>query len=258
MSKSDLLSGKKALVTGAGRGIGKSIALRMAQNGADIAIVARTRDDVQATANEIQTNFHRIAVPINADISSKKGAVDIVKAAREGLGAIDILVCAAGYPLIPKIWESELHEVDENDMRMIFETDCLGSFRLVKECLPVMISRQSGVIILFSSTPAIAGYGKGGAYTVSKAANLGMVKEIASAYGKFNIRAYAVAPGNIQTERTYNPLSEEERKTLASESSMKRWGKPEEVADVCVVLASDKMAFVTGQTVVVDGGTVMV
>ncbi|MDH2902253.1 MAG: SDR family NAD(P)-dependent oxidoreductase [archaeon] len=256
--ESGLLEGKKALVSGAGRGIGKCIALAFAENGAQVALVSRTVSDVEKTAKEIGEKFHTRAIAITGDVSSKEGSKGIVEKAESALKGIDVLVCAAGFQLVPEIWEKNLHEIEEEEIKRIFETDVLGSFRLIKEAIPHMISQRKGVIIVFSSTPAIAGYGKGGAYTISKAANLGLIKEVAAAYGQYNIRAYAIAPGNIRTERTYNPLSEDERKTLASEASMKRWGEPEEVANVAVALASEKMSFVTGQTIVVDGGTVMV
>lgn len=256
---SKLLEGKKALISGGGRGIGRSIALAFAENGADVAIVSRTRVDVQSTAEEIETKFPGAkVVTIAADISTREGSEGVVQTAKSSLSGLDVLVCAAGYPLVAEMWEKSLHELQEDDLRHVFETDVIGSFRLVKDAIPVMMEQERGVIILFSSTPAIAGYGKGGAYTVSKAANLGLAKEIAAGYGKYNIRAYAIAPGNIMTDRTYNSLSQEEREALASEAAMKRWGKPEEVAEVAVVLASERMAFVTGQTLIVDGGTVMV
>jgi NAD(P)-dependent dehydrogenase (short-subunit alcohol dehydrogenase family) len=253
-----LLEGKKALVSGAGRGIGRSVALAFAENAAQVALVSRSKADVESTAKQIEEKFHSKQVPLAGDVSFKEGSVEIVKRALTELGRIDILVCAAGYPMDSRIWEKSIHEVEEEEIKRIFEVDVLGSFRLVKQILPQMITQKEGVIILFSSTPAIAGYGKGGAYTISKAANLGLVKEIAAAYGQYNIRAYAIAPGNIRTEATYNPLSPDERAALASEASMKRWGEPAEVADVVVALASNKMRFVTGQTLVVDGGTVMV
>ena len=254
-----LIGGKKTLVSGAGRGIGRSIALALAENGADVGLLGRTRKDLEATAEEIRSRYpESTALVVQADISTYEGMKAISEKVNSSFGALDGLVCAAGYPLVPEIWEKGIDELNEDEIKKVFEVDVLGSFRLVKEFLPGMISAKRGVIILFSSTPAIAGYGKGGAYTISKAANLGLVKEIASAYGRYNVRAYAIAPGNIMTERTYNPLSEDERNTLASEASMKRWGKPEEVANVAVALVSDKLSFVTGQTVIVDGGTVMV
>jgi 3-oxoacyl-[acyl-carrier protein] reductase len=253
-----LLEGKKALISGAGRGIGKSIALAFAKNGAQVALIARTKRDIDTAASEIAEKFHTTAIPLAGDVSSKEGSKGLVNEAELAFKRIDILVCAAGFPLQPEIWEKGMHELEEEEIKKIFEVDVLGSFRLVKEVIPLMISQKKGVVILFSSTPAIAGYGKGGAYTISKAANLGFVKELAAGYGQYNIRAYAIAPGNIRTERTYNPLSADEREALASEASMRRWGKPEEVASVAVALASDDLSFVTGQTIIVDGGTVMV
>ncbi|MHB1908905.1 MAG: SDR family NAD(P)-dependent oxidoreductase [Nitrososphaerales archaeon] len=256
-SSSKLLQGKRTLVTGAGKGIGKSIALAFAENGSDVALVSRTKKDVDLAVSEVKSLHNVKAHPISADVSTMEGAAMIVKQASEALGGIDIVVCAAGYPLIAKIWDESLHRIDEADILRIFEADVLGSFRVIKDAIPLMIAQDSGVVILFSSTPAISGYDKGGAYTLSKAANLGLVKAIAAEYGRYNIRAYAIAPGNIRTERTFDHLSRQEKEALANEASMKRWGTPSEVADVAVALASGKMGFVTGQTIVVDGGTVM-
>jgi 3-oxoacyl-[acyl-carrier protein] reductase len=258
VEKVRLLEGKNALISGASRGIGKSIAFAFAENGADVALVSRNKADVEKVAEEIKKKFLKsTAVAIGGDVSSEEGSRGIADTAYSALGRIDMLACAAGYPMVPEIWEKRIHEVKEEEIMKVFDTDVLGSFRLARQVLPKMMAQKQGVIIVFSSTPAIAGYGKGGAYTISKAANLGLIKEIAAAYGEYNIRAYAIAPGNIRTERTYNPLSDDERKSLASEASMKRWGEPEEVANVAVALASDKLSFVTGQTIVVDGGTVM-
>jgi 3-oxoacyl-[acyl-carrier protein] reductase len=252
-----ILSGKKAIVTGAGKGIGREIALALAKNGADVCIVSRTQHDIDTLSSEISSSFGVRAIGVVADVSKKEDAKKIAEKAFAVLHSIDVLVCAAGFPLTKEVWEAGLHELEDSQFLDVFQIDVLGSFRVIKEFLPSMMKQKSGVIILFSSTPAIAGYDKGGPYTVAKAANLGLVKELASEYGKYNIRTYAVAPGNIKTERTYNQLSEEEQRSLAQESSMKRWGEPEEVARAVVALASDFMSFVNGQTIVVDGGTVM-
>ena len=177
---------------------------------------------------------------LQGDVSDPKSAslaCDAIKL----LGGIDVLVCAAGYPFQDALWNKPLHELNDTDFEKVLNVDLLGSFRLVKGVLPQMVQQKHGVIILFSSTPAISGYNKGGPYTVAKSAVRGLAKEIAAEYGTDNVRSYAIAPGNIKTGATFDNLSAEEQNILAQESPMKRWGDPSEVANVSVVLASDNL-----------------
>lgn len=253
-----LLFGKKALLTGAGRGIGRAIGLSLAKHGADVCISSRTLSDLLSLKAEIKLiNPRSLVVPIVANIGVASEVELLVDMATKKMGSVDIVICAAGYPLIKDVWENHIHELDEQDFLNVFRVDVLGSFNVVKNILPTMIKRRNGSIILFSSTPAVGGYDKGGPYTVAKAANLGLVKEIASEYGKYNIRCNAIAPGNIKTGKTFDRLSAKAKKKLAEEAPLGRWGDPTEVAKVVCLVASDEMSFVTGQTIVVDGGTVM-
>ncbi len=252
-----MLQGKRALITGASRGMGRAISLAFAENGADVCLVARKGIEVEALAQEIVAKGRSKAFALQGDVSDPIQGGNIAARAIEALGGIDALVCTAGYPFDAGLWNKSLHELVEEDFLKVFNTDLLGSFRVAKGVIPQMIQQKKGVIILFSSTPAISGYNKGGPYTVTKSAVRGLAKEIASEYGEHNVRAYAVAPGNIKTDSTFNNLSKEDQVSLGQEAPMKRWGDPDEVARVCVVLASDNMSFVTGQTIVVDGGTVM-
>ena len=251
------LAGRKAVVTGAGKGIGRAIALAFAAAGADVCAISRTQDDVEKLSSEIRDSFDVKAIPIVADVSDTEDMDRAMNEAVAALGSVDLLVCAAGYPLIDDVWRKMTHELRDEDFLNTFQVDVLGSVRAVRGALPSMMKQHRGVIILLSSAPAVAGYNKGGAYTVAKAANLGLTKELASEYGEYNIRVYAIAPGNISTPRTFEQLSKEEQAKLALEASMRRWGRADEVADVAVALASERMSFVTGQTIVVDGGTVM-
>ena len=252
-----MLKGKKALITGASKGIGRAISLAYAENGADLCVVSRKSDEVGTLAREIEAKWKSRIFPIQGHVSDPAKAGEIAIRAIQLLGGIDILVCAAGYPFNPDLWNKSLHDYVDEDFLKVFNTDLLGSFRVAKGVIPEMIKQKSGVIILFSSTPAISGYSKGGSYTISKSAVRSLAKEIASEYAEYNLRAYAIAPGNIRTDSTFNNLSKEEQLSLALESPMKRWGTPEEVGKVCVVLGSDNLSFVTGQTLVVDGGTIM-
>lgn len=253
---SRLLSGQRAIITGAGKGIGRQIALNLGRNGCRVCAVSRTQDDIDDVVSKIR-KYGSESIGVLANVSRSNDARRIVSKAKLAFGGIDAIVCAAGYPMKEDLWEKSIHELKENDLLEIFKVDVLGSFLLAKEALPLMAKQRSGVVVMFSSTPAISGYEKGGAYAISKAANLGLMKSIASEYGKYNIRAYAIAPGNIKTNRTFDHLTVRERKVLELEPAMKRWGEPEEVSRVVVALVSDSMSFVTGQTIVVDGGTVM-
>ncbi len=254
---SKILTAKTAVVSGAGKGIGRAITEHFAANGADVCAISRTASDLDILQNEIKKAYRVDFFGITADISTKNGALEAVSRILNKFVSIDILVCAAGYPFQNDIWDRQLVDLDEEDFLKVFNVDVLGSFRLIKGILPVMIKKKKGVVILFSSTPAISGYDKGAPYTVAKAASLGLVKDLASEYGRDNIRAYAIAPGNIKTSRTFDQLPKEDQMKLEQESPMRRWGSPDEVAEVAVAIASDKMSFVTGQTIVVDGGTVM-
>jgi 3-oxoacyl-[acyl-carrier protein] reductase len=120
-----------------------------------------------------------------------------------------------------------------------------------------MIKNKGGVIINIASTPAVSGHTEGAPYTIAKAGVVAITKHIALEYGDKGIRAYTLALGNISTEATFSAMTVTERKKAAMENSMKRWGDPQEVAKIAAGMASDDFAFATGNTIVIDGGTVM-
>lgn len=257
MSSESMLRGKRVIVTGAGKGIGRETTLALAQAGADVCATSRNSKEIKEIVSEIK-KYHVKSIGVVEDISEERGAAKIVSDALGKLGGVDAVICAAGYPMQPELWNKSMQNLTSKDFLAVLKVDVLGSFNVIKEALPIMVNQRRGVIVLFSSTPALAGYEKGGAYAVAKAANLGLMKSLASEYGKYNIRSYAIAPGNIRTGRTFDQLSKEEQIALENEPPMKRWGKPEEVANLIVSLVSDRLSFVTGQTIVIDGGTVMI
>jgi NAD(P)-dependent dehydrogenase (short-subunit alcohol dehydrogenase family) len=255
-----MLTGQYALVTGASRGIGRAIAATLAEAGCSVGITARTEADVVAAAKEIADRFMVRTLAVPCDLTARQSVAALFQQIRTWSdGRLDLLVCNAGYPFQRELWETPLHAINPEFIEpwflSVFRTDLLGSVFCTYEALPLMMARKSGSIVYVSSTPAIEGY-HGAPYTVAKAGILGLMRDIAREYGRFNIRANALALGNIRTPATYERIEPAVQTELAEEAPLRRWGRPEEVAGAVLFLAADLSAFITGQTLVVDGGTV--
>jgi len=250
------LEGKVAIVTGSSMGIGRATAELFAKNGANLVVTSRSEDKVQPLAESISKEYHTSVLPVTLELQNSQSVSDLFARTLEQFKRVDILVNNAGYPMDTALWNKPFHDTTDEEHMRVIGVDLMGAIRCAREAVKIMRGQRSGVIINISSTPALAGYDKGAPYSIAKAGLLGLTRHIAYEYGRLNIRAYAVAPGNIETSNSeaYNETS---KSSLAAESPMNRWGTPEEVAGVCLVLASDYCSFVTGQVVVVDGGTVM-
>jgi 3-oxoacyl-[acyl-carrier protein] reductase len=257
-----LLKDKVAVVTGSTRGIGFAIAKEFAENnGATTIVCSRIKEQAERAIKQISSGkVFAAEIDVASDISVKK----FMQQTLSNFGRIDILVNNAGYPFDNNIWYKRFHEVTDEELQKILEIDLKGSVRLSRAVISSMLEKDTdengggrGVIINISSTPAIAGYTKGAPYTIAKAGNMGLTKCIAMEYGSNKIRSYTMALGNIATLATYNSMTEEDRNKAAQENSMKRWGKPEEVAKIAACIASDSFSFATGNTIVIDGGTVL-
>jgi len=248
-----------ALITGSSRGIGRAIADTLAGAGCNVALSSRNLRECRAAADEIGA-VHRVrALGLEADISSRASVGQMFVRLREwSENRLDILVCNAGYPFQPALWNTPLHATPDAGLPEwyleTFRTDALGSVFCTFEALPLMQARRNGSLIYIASTPALEGY-QGSPYTMAKAAVLGLMRDVAREYGRDNIRANALALGNISTPATYASLDEDSRRALAAESPLGRWGTPEEVGRAALFLASDLSSFVSGQVLVVDGGT---
>ena len=262
------LKDKVAVVTGSSRGIGFAIAREFAENnGATVVVCSRSKERSIKTAEQIKGNVFAAQIDVTDDASVGKFMDQILSK----YGRIDILVNNAGYPFDSNIWYKSFHEVNIQELKEIISVDLEGSVRLSRAIIPCMLNKDGiknrnngaegsncgGVIINIASSPAIAGHTKGSPYTIAKAANIALTKCIALEYGDNNIRAYTIALGNIATSATYNSMTEADRNKAAKEPSMKRWGKPEEVAKVAASIASDNFSFATGNTIVIDGGAVL-
>jgi len=249
-----IVEGKRVLIAGATSEVGAETARLLAREGADLLLVARRKELLEALASECtRYGVKSIALPLDltAEGSAEKLREEVVKS----FGRIDALVSYVGYPFDPELWYRSLKDLREEEVRRVFDVDFFANFRLVSSLLELL---RGGVVVLTTSTPAISWYRYGSAYSMAKLAVVGLVRSIAAEYRSLGIRAYALALGNIKTSATYDSMTEEERRALAEESPMGRWGEPAEVAGVVLALISDLFSFVNGQVIVVDGGTLMI
>jgi len=244
------LDGKTALVTGGSRGIGRAIALRMAEAGANVVVSSRTEEDCAAVAAEIEAAGGRtIAAPCN--VSRLEALPWLVQAAHDAFGRTDILVGnAAANP-----YYGPVTGIEERALDKILDTNLKANLWLCKEVLPEMAERRDGAVILIASIAGLRGTDDIGAYGLSKAALESMARSLAVRWGRHNIRVNCIAPGLVRTDFA-RALWENPEKLAAAEAAypLRRIGEPNDIAGAAVWLAGPSGAFVTGQTIVVDGG----
>jgi len=247
------LKNKSVLITGSSKGIGKAIAYQCAEHGAKVIISSRKLDICEQTADEINTKLDsEVAYAIPANISDDDQLENLVNETRKKIGKIDVLICnAATNPFMGSMLDMPIEKFDK-----VMHNNIRSNQILCNLVLPEMISNEDGSIIIISSIAAIKGSPILGAYNISKAADVMIVKNIAAEFGHKNIRANSIAPGLIKTDFARalweNP---DILKTVLSSTPMQRIGVPDEIAGVAVMLASDAGNYINGQTIVVDGGT---
>jgi 3-oxoacyl-[acyl-carrier protein] reductase len=249
-----LLDGRVAVITGSTRGNGRAMANLFSEHGANVVVTGRDEKEAYSTAEQLVREYQTNALGLKLDVSVSDEVNEIVSKVYKKYGQIDILVNNAGYPIKDQLWDASFEQIQDQDLENVVNVDTIGTYRCCRAVLPSMVEKHRGVIINLSSTPAISGYIKGAPYTVAKAANLGITKHIADEFGKYGIRCNAIAPGTIATQRNWDRLTTEQRIDIVKSIPLGRAGKPEEIASVALVLASDYTSFVSGQTIVVDGG----
>jgi len=249
-----LLNRRVAIITGSSGGNGRAIANLFSENGANVVITGRDQKEVQKVTDEIRREYKTNPLGLRADVTSLSEVKAMVAKTLQKYNRIDVLVNNAGFPIKDELWDVHFDEINDEDLERVLDVDTKGTYRCSREVLQIMVKQKGGVIITISSTPALAGYTKGAPYTVAKAANLGITRHIAAEYGKYNIRCNAIAPGNIATPRNWDRLTDKEKKELVASIPLGRAGRPEEIAGVALMLASDYASFVNGQTLIVDGG----
>ena len=246
------LKNKSFLITGSSRGIGKSIALHAAKEGAKVIISSRKIDACNATADEINTLIgQEVAFPIQANIAHEEELNNLVDQTNKLLGKIDVLICnAATNPFM-----GSMADIPSDAFDKVMNNNIKANHILTNLVTPQMIDRKDGVIIIISSVGGTIGSNLIGTYNISKAADIQMVKNIAVEYGHHNIRANTVAPGLIRTDFARglweNPVIHEQ---YTKTHPMRRIGEPDEVAGAVIMLASDAGKYINGQTIIVDGG----
>jgi len=250
------LKGKVAVVTGSTIGIDFAISKEFVENN-DVTVIvcSRSKQSAVKSAEEIKGKTFAAEIDVTNSSSIKRFLQQIVSDHER----IDILINNVGYPFDRKIWYKKFHEVIDYELDRIIEVDLKGSVHLSMTVLHSMLQNnlEEWIIINISSTPAIAGHIEGASYTIAKAANIALTTCIVLEYGGKNIRVYTLVLDNIATLAKYYSMTENDRNKATEEPLMRRWGRPEEVAKVAACIASDNFSFATGNTIVIDGGTVL-
>ncbi|WP_191556392.1 3-oxoacyl-[acyl-carrier-protein] reductase [Metabacillus idriensis] len=246
-----MVEGKVALVTGASRGIGRAIALELAQNGANVAV---NYAGSEAKANEVVDEIKalaREAFAVQADVSDSEAVAAMVKATVEQFGRLDILVNNAGITkdnLLMRMKDSEWDDVININLKGVFLT--------TKAVTRQMMKQRQGRIINIASIVGVSGNPGQANYVAAKAGVIGLTKTAAKELSSRNITVNAIAPGFITTDMT-DKLTEEVKTEMLKQIPLARFGEPSDISNAVTFLASDKSSYITGQTIHIDGGMVM-
>jgi 3-oxoacyl-[acyl-carrier protein] reductase len=241
------LSGRIAIVTGASRGIGAEIAIQLANSGASVACVATTEANAKATAHAIVASGEK-AQPFGCDVSSLSQVEETVKQITEQLGSPTILVNNAGLAR-----DNLMLRMTEEDWDRVIDVNLKGAFNFIKCCQRAMSKKRWGRIVNVSSVVGLHGTAGQTNYAASKAGLIGLSLAVAKELGSRNVTCNAIAPGFIETDMTAD-LPEQMREYVAKTAPIGRLGTPQDVAPLVVFLCSDAAAYITGQTITIDGG----
>ncbi len=246
-----MLKGKTAVITGASRGIGKAVAMRLGRAGANLVLNYRSNDEAMDALLEILEKEGIKAVKAKGDVSNSDDAKELMKIAKDTFGSLDILVNNAG---ITK--DRLIIQMKEEDFDSVIRVNLKGSYNCIKHAAKIMMKQRSGKIVNMASVVGVTGNAGQINYSASKAGVIGMTKSAARELSARNITVNAVAPGFIETDMT-KTLVEKSGEGMLSGIPLGRLGSPEDVAEAVAFLASDAAAYVTGQVLNVDGGMVM-
>ena len=242
------LKGKKVLVTGASGGIGKAIAMQLSSSGADLCLTGRNKSALENLQKIIGGNCQIII----SDLSNSEGINNLADQAQEIMGQIDILVNNAG---ITK--DNLFMRMSEDDWNEVININLNSIFKLTKQLIKGMIKRRDGRIINITSVIGVAGGAGQSNYSASKAGIIAMSKSLAQEVGSRSVTVNSIAPGFIETNMTAE-LSDDRKEDILRSISVGRLGKPDDIAGAVCFLASDKASYITGQTIHINGGMLMI
>jgi len=243
------LDGRVALVTGASRGLGRAMALALAEAGADVVLVARSRNELLDTASAV-TGLGRRALALTADVAVEEEISGAVARAVDTYGAVDILVNNSGVATV-----KPLVDMPPAEWRRILDTNLTGAFNCCRAVGPGMIARRRGKVVNIASVLGMRGLAGYSAYSASKGGLLALTRGLAVEWARHNIQVNAIAPGWFVTSMNEHAFAEPAvRERLLRDVPARRTGRPEELGSLVVYLASTASDYVSGEVVVVDGG----
>lgn len=242
------LKGKKVLVTGASGGIGKAIAVELSSNGADLCLTGRKKSELESLQKLIGGNCEIII----SDLSKSEGIDELANSAQEKMGQIDILINNAGITR-----DNLFMRMSEEDWNEVINVNLNSIFKLTKQLIKGMIKRRYGRIINITSVIGVAGGAGQSNYSASKAGIIAMSKSLAQEVGSRSVTVNSIAPGFIETNMTAE-LSDDRKEEILHSISLGRLGKPDDIAGAVCFLASDKASYITGQTIHINGGMLMI